>query len=248
MSGGQTRRAVAAGVGALMWACANPAGPGEQLYREGDLRGAVASWRAADAEAMAARIAEVEHEIDARADGYIASASALESQGRLAESLLDYRLALALRPDDVDTLAHVQRLARTSLQRRTALFESYREVRTRGDLNAARDALVSLRELDPFEPAFETEERRLARDLEEQERRRRERIRQAQATRVEALVESGRAAFSEERLEDALESWRRAQMIDPENERIQAYISRAEKQLDSLERLRAEPEDAIPPR
>jgi hypothetical protein len=31
-------------------------------------------------------------------------------------------------------------------------------------------------------------------------------------------------------------------LIDPENERLRAYISRAERQLENLERLRAEPE------
>ena len=45
---------------------------------------------------------------------------------------------------------------------------------------------------------------------------------------------------SDEKLETALELWRRALLIDPENERIQAYIARAERQLETLEQLRAE--------
>ena len=63
---------------------------------------------------------------------------------------------------------------------------------------------------------------------------------------VQGLVEAGREAFGEERLDAALDYWRRALLIDPENERIQAYIARAERQLENLERLRETPraEDA----
>ena len=56
------------------------------------------------------------------------------------------------------------------------------------------------------------------------------------------LIEAGRVAFGDDRLEAALSLWRRALLIDPENERIQAYIARAERQLENLERLRAEPD------
>jgi tetratricopeptide (TPR) repeat protein len=58
---------------------------------------------------------------------------------------------------------------------------------------------------------------------------------------VQGLIEAGREAFGEERLDAALDYWRRALLIDPENERIQAYIARAERQLENLERLREAP-------
>lgn len=233
------RRAAALGL-ALALGCAATGGSGDLLYRAGDLRGALESWRAEDPDALATRIAAVERELDARADAYVASARELEAQGRLAESILDYRLALDLRPHDAEILDHVQELARRAVAERAALHDSYRLVRARGDLQAARTALQRLRDLDPFEPAYQSEERRLRADLAEEQRRRRERIRQEQAARVASLVEAGRAAFSEERLEDALELWRRALLIDPENERIQAYLQRAERQLETLERLRSD--------
>jgi tetratricopeptide (TPR) repeat protein len=115
-------------------------------------------------------------------------------------------------------------------------------VRARGDLAAAEPALEKLRQLDPFEPAYQSEELRLRAVIEEERRARRERARVARAAQVESLVEAGRAAFGVEQLETALDLWRRALMIDPENERIQAYIGRAERQLESLEQLRAERE------
>ena len=182
-------------------------------------------------------------ELETRADGYIASARAAEAEGRLAESIIDYRLALDLRPEDTATLAHVQVLARELVAQRDALLESYREVRAQKDLGSAREALERLRKLDPFEPAYEIEERRLAAAITEEWQRRRARIREQQAAQVETLIEAGRAAFGDEQLETALDLWRRALLIDPENERIQAYIARAERQLQSLERLRERPDE-----
>jgi len=228
-------------VGALGIAgCASPGEYGEVLYREGDLRGAIDSWRAADASGLAPRIAVVEKELAASVASYIGAARDLERDGRLAEALLNYRLALELQPDDAENLAHVQQLAREVVAQRAALLEAYREVRTRGDLAAAEPALAKLRRLDPFEPAYQSEELRLRSAIEDEQRARRERIRAARMAQVESLVEAGRTAFGDEKLETALDLWRRALLIDPENERIQAYIARAERQLETLEQLRAE--------
>ena len=49
-----------------------------------------------------------------------ARASTTRAQGRLAESMLNYRLALELQPEDAATLAHVQELARDARERRSA--------------------------------------------------------------------------------------------------------------------------------
>jgi tetratricopeptide (TPR) repeat protein len=224
--------------------CATPVLEGERRYREGDRRGALEIWRGVgpgdpDYAAAADRAARVQDELTQLTVGYIESAQNLESDGHLAESILDYRLALALRPDDPATLAHVQRLARELATRKAALLEEYEHVLAEGDLDAARQALERLRALDPFDPEFETEERQLLAALNAEWLRRRTLYRQRLAGEVETLVEDGRAAFREERLEEALDLWRRALLIDPENERIQAYIARAERQLENLERLRS---------
>ncbi len=235
-------RATAAwlGCGSLLLACASPGADGELLYSAGDLRGAIESWRAANSSSLAPRIAEVEAELAGRVQRYIANASELEREGRLEEALLDYRLALELQPDDAENLAHVQQLARDAVAQRRALVDAYREVRARGDLAAAESALEKLRRLDPFDPAYQSEELRLRAAIDEERRARRERARAARAAQVESLVEAGRTAFGDEKLETALDLWRRALLIDPENERIQAYIARAERQLETLEQLRAE--------
>jgi Flp pilus assembly protein TadD len=65
---------------------------------------------------------------------------------------------------------------------------------------------------------------------------------------VDRLIEEGRTAFREEDLQSALDLWRQALLIEPENERTRAYIARAERQLENLERLRADPDGALSPR
>ena len=68
------------------------------------------------------------------------------------------------------------------------------------------------------------------------------RLRRSLAPEVEKLIESGRQAFRNEDLQSALDDWRLALLVDPENERTRAYISHAERQLENLERMRSEPE------
>ena len=69
-------------------------------------------------------------------------------------------------------------------------------------------------------------------------------LRRRLAPDLERLIETGRTAFGNEDLQTALESWRQALLVDPENERTRAYVARAERQLQNLERLRAEPAEA----
>jgi tetratricopeptide (TPR) repeat protein len=240
------RRVTACALALLSLAgCATPLQLGEQRYREGDRLGALDIWRAVPPDdrqypAVSARIAVVEEEFERLVVAYKDNARQYEADGRLAESVLDYRLALELQPGDADTLAHVQQLARELVTRKAALREQYDKQVARGDLEAARDDLALLRSLDPFDPEFETEERQLQAELRAEWRQRRARIRAQLAGEVDSLVEAGRAAFADEQLESALELWRRALLIDPDNERIQAYIARAERQLENLRRLRSE--------
>jgi tetratricopeptide (TPR) repeat protein len=227
----------------LTLGCMSPLEEGEQLYREGDRHGALAIWRSVEPSKrghaqIASRVAEVEAELEQLVVRYVENARKLEDQGRLAESILDFRLALMLRPDDSETLDHVQKLTRELVDRKAALAAEYDRVLKRGHLEDAREALQRLRTLDPFDPDFETEERQLQAAINAEWRQRRARYRERLAGEVEGLVEAGREAFGEERLDAALDYWRRALLIDPDNERIQAYIARAERQLENLERLR----------
>ena len=60
--------------------------------------------------------------------------------------------------------------------------------------------------------------------------------------RVGAMIEEGRSAYRNEDLEKALDWWRLAALVDPDNERALAYLDRAERGIENLERLRSEPD------
>jgi tetratricopeptide (TPR) repeat protein len=340
-----------------MTGCGTPLVLGERLFREGDHLGALETWRAIpedDATRARAeeRIAVVEEEFQQLVVRYKQRARYFEDKERLAESIINYRLALKLQPDDAETLAHVQELARTVASRRRELRVQYQTDFSANNLAKAGETLDQLRTLDPFDPELAVDERQLgdglrsavtqllaagrrgfsdgnhavaersfmavlALDANNESARgylsyietiRRESrlagqqpaafdppqtyasdaeiraegfyqnalaadfagevyeainhdlralsaykdhrgarrhlavIRRKLAGRVEVLIEEGRAHFRNEDLQSALDSWRRALLIDPKNERAQAYAARAERQLGNLERLRAEPD------
>jgi tetratricopeptide (TPR) repeat protein len=349
---------VSAALLAFTLACTTPLQRGERLYHDGDRLGALEVWRAEpddarESKAIQARITVVETEFERLVVQYKQRARYYEGKERLAEALLNYRLALKLQPHDAETLAHVQLLARTLDTRKTRREESYRAAFDAGDLPAASRQLSALRQLDPFDHELETDERQLQRALRvEIDRRmaegrngfasgnhegsarafraaleldpdnesargylsyiatlRREAQASAQrpvpfeaggfatdaeiraegfyqnalaaehngdpyaairndlhalradpkhtvarehldtlrselAPQVPVLVEEGRTAFKAEDLQSALDLWRRALLLDPANERVIAYIGRAEQQLENLERLRSEPDVA----
>ena len=231
---------------ALLLGCASPLEEGQRLYREGDRVGALEIWRTLPEDheqraAVAERMATVEAELAKLAVGYVDRASAFEEEGRLAESILDFRLALELEPNDAAILAHVQELARMLVNQKASLRTAYEEDLAGGDLEAAQESLSHLRRLDPFDPEYETEARQLEAAMRVEWTRREARIRAQMADEVEGLVEAGRDAFRNEELETALGMWRRALLIAPDNKRVRAYIARAERQLENLEALRGEP-------
>jgi len=96
----------------------------------------------------------------------------------------------------------------------------------RGNLYAAIRQELRALEVDPNHAAARDQLAALRRRLEPD---------------LERLIDAGRNAFRNEDLYSALESWRQALLIDPENERTRAYVARAERQLQNLERLRSEP-------
>ena len=341
----------------LLASCTTPLEQGEQLYREGDRLGALEIWRSVPADAgnydeARSRIGVVEADFERLVVQYKQRGRYYDGKDRLAESILNYRLALKLQPDDAEALAHVQQLARSLAGRKAELQQAYTASFERSDLPAARRHLAALRTLDPFDPELETDERQLhaalqnevdrrmaagrhgfaaanydasveafraaldldpdnesargylsyiatlrreaassgtrpaafdasasfasdeeiraegfyqnalaaersgdpyaaiRNDLRAREanpehtaaRRHLHTLRQRLSAEVPGLVEAGRTAFGAEDLQSALDFWRRALLIDPENERVIAYIGRAERQLQNLEQLRSEPE------
>ena len=354
------RRILLALVGLWWIGCTTKLTLGEGLYREGDRLAALETWRAIAEddsvyEEAQQRIAVVEHEFQQLVVRYKKRARYFEDKGQLAESIVNYRLALKLQPDDAQTMAHVQELARVLASQRRELRDQYRAYFERGDLAQAGRRLRGLRLLDPFDPDLEADQRQLDEGLRKAisrllaagrrgfsdgnhvaaerafrsvlaldrdnesargylsyiDRIRREsqranqqpaafdlpdtyasdaeiraegsyqnalaaqregdlfgairhdlqaleadaehpaalrhliETRQQLVGQVDALIEDGRVHFRNEDLQSALDAWRRALLVAPDNGRIQAYVAKAERQLENLERLRSDPDVAV---
>jgi tetratricopeptide (TPR) repeat protein len=213
-----------AGLALLCAACRTPLEVGERLYREGDRLGALETWRGIEEDdprfpQARARIAVVEEESQQLFERYRKRGSYFEEKGRLAESILDYRLALRLRPDDTDTLDKVQSLARVLKQRKATLASEYDDALAAGDLARARNALEERRRLDAFGPEIETDERYLRAAL------------RAEVTR---RLEAARDALSSADFPLARGELDRVLALDPDNESARGYLA----YIDVVERQR----------
>jgi tetratricopeptide (TPR) repeat protein len=203
---------------ALLAGCQTPLERGDRLYREGDRLEALETWRGVpDADSRypqaRARIAVVEEESQQLALRYKQRGRYFEEKGRLAESILDYRLALKLQPDDAETLERVQVLARSLAEQKAELGAGYADALAAGDLAAARQSLEALRRLDAFDPELETDERTL---------------RGALRAEVARGLEAGRRALSSGDLPLARRELRAVLALDPDNESARGYLAYAE--------------------
>ena len=235
-----------------LWGCVSPLQKGEARVGEGDVQGALEIWKGipethAQHAAARARIAAVESDLAARAARRLEEARKLEGAGRLTEAILDYRLSLRLDPSNAAVLAHVQRLAREARRKAKALRANYVSELAAGDLENAWETLQSLRALNPYEPDYESEERALSAARLAEWKAREERLRAQRRGEADQLADAALEAFREERLEEALELWQRALLLDPNDERVQSYVSRAERQLEALRRLEEEQRDEVGP-
>lgn len=120
-----------------------------------------------------------------------------------------------------------------------ALRASEAEIRAEG---FHRNALAAEREGDPW-GAIRQELRALEADPDHAAARAHlGELRGRMASQVPELIEAGRVAFQQEDLQSALDQWRRALLVEPGNAKAAEYASRAERLLQNLEQLRAEPE------
>ena len=137
------RSGLAALAAGMTLACATALDTGERHYRDGDRLGALETWRSIppdhrDFAPGQQRLAEVEEEFQSLVIRYKQRGRYFESRERLAESILNYRLALKLQPDDRETLDHVQILSRSLAAEKAATLEAFRQDLARRELGAAR--------------------------------------------------------------------------------------------------------------
>ncbi len=199
----------------LLVGCTTTLERGERLYREGDPLGALATWRSIPSdstqhEAAQRRISEVEDEFQQLVVRYKQRGRYFEAHGRLAEAIMNYRLALRLQPDDAAMLDHVQELSRTLAARKEQLQASFALAFDAGNLPEARRQMARLRTLDPIDPELEAAQRR---------------VDEALRSRVEALLTEGRRGFSSGDYASAEENFRAVLALQPEEESAQGYLS-----------------------
>jgi len=199
----------------LLSACVTSLEQGERRYREGDRLGALETWRSIGRGSFGystaqRRIADVEEEFERLVVRYRQQGRYYERKGRLAESVLSYRLALKLQPGDRATLARVQELMRTLAARRGQAQAAFQERFHAGDLAGARETIARLRSLDPFAPQLGREERTL---------------RVALTSQIDSWMTEGRRDFATGRQASAERAFHKVLALDHENESARGYLA-----------------------
>ena len=196
-------------------ACTTPLERGERRYRAGDRLGALEIWRAAPsgsagADKIELRVESVEREFDQLVIRYKKRGRYYEGKDRLAESILNYRLALRLQGDDPESLHHLQELARVLDERKRDSRTALGDALAAGELGRARTELGEMRRLDPFDSKLETVERQLD---------------DALRAETDRLLVRGRRGFTSGNYRTARTAFESVIELDPENDSAQGYLA-----------------------
>jgi tetratricopeptide (TPR) repeat protein len=215
----------------VLGACASALDRGEELYRQGDVRGALEVWSqvpedSREHERVQARLRIVQSEYARMLRRYEKRAAFFESEGRLAEAVLYYRLAYKMDPARGDLLSHVQVLVRKLRKRGQTEASGLRAALDAGDLRQASRHAQLLAALDPFDPAVQLEIRQ---------------VRAAAGARVLNHIAEGESAYGAGDRAGARKAFDQVLELDPRNETAHGYLS-------YIARFEAyEAEQAMPP-
>lgn len=215
---------------ALLLACAGPLERGERLYRQGDLAGARQVWRSVpakhgDSAQVRARLEVVEAEFDRALLRYEKQAAFFESEKRLAEAVLYYRLAYKLDASRQSLLARIQRLVRELAEQEAAEKRGLEEALRADDLEAASRHATALARLNPFDPGLQTDVREVRAGIGKQ---------------VEKHIERGKSAYASGQRDAARSEFMTVLALDPRNETALGYLSYIHR-FDSLDANRELP-------
>jgi len=207
--------ALVLGLVANLLSCTTPLEVGERHYRDGDRLAALETWRSIDEDsfyfaAAQRRIMEVEGEFQQLVVRHKQRARYYENKDRLAEAILNWRIAAKLDPGDADALTRAQQLSRQLATRKSAAQQRFDESFAQRDFPKARTSLEELRTLDPFDPALTSDEARFEGAIRGE---------------VEAKLAAGRQQFSSGAYAAAERSFRDVLVLDPNNEKAQGYLS-----------------------
>jgi tetratricopeptide (TPR) repeat protein len=195
--------------------CAQAYDRGERLYSQGDVAGALSVWRSipeGDREYARAhaRLETIEAELASSLQRYEKRAQFFESEGRLAEAVLYYRLALKLDPDRLATLERVQKLFRELHVQEDVERKRLAAALTAGNLRQANESAEKLSRLDPFDPGIQIEVRQVYAET---------------GAQVLRSLEDGKRAYALGDRSGARAAFERALELDPQNEAALGYLS-----------------------
>lgn len=195
--------------------CAQAYERGERLYSQGDVPGALDAWRSIPESSREyarahARLETIEAELAATLARYEKRAEFFEGEGRLAEAVLYYRLALKLDPDRPATLERVQTLFRAQHEQEAAQRERLSRALAAGNLREANAAADKLSRINPFDPGIQIEVRQVYAET---------------GAQVLRSLEDGKRAYANGDRAGAAAAFSRALELDPENEAALGYLS-----------------------
>jgi tetratricopeptide (TPR) repeat protein len=210
--------------------CASRLDTADELYRNGALREAVGVWRSVPASSeergrAEQRLSVVEDQVGRMLRRFEKQAAFFEAEGRLAEAVLYYRLALKLDPERGATLDHVQKLARELHVRAEELRSSMLASLERGDLVTASRQADELLAVNPLDPSVQIDARQ---------------VQHAIAAEVTRNMEQGRRAYAAGDLGSARTSFEAARALDAGNEEALGYLSYIELAARRAERRAVE--------
>jgi tetratricopeptide (TPR) repeat protein len=219
-------RAVASLVGLLAAGCASRLDRADQLYRDGALREAVGVWRSVPADSAERPLAEerlrvVEGELGRMLRRFEKQAAFFEAEGRLAEALLYYRLALEIDPGRGATLDHVQGLARELRSRAAGLRSEMLASLERKDLVSAAQRANELLVVNPLDPAVQIDVRQVQHAIEAE---------------VLSNMESDRHAYAAGDFDAARAAFEAVRALDDDHEEALGYLSYIELSERNAER------------
>jgi tetratricopeptide (TPR) repeat protein len=222
----RTPCAVASLIGLLAAGCASRLDTADELYRNGALREAVGVWRSVPADSAERPLAEerlrvVEGELGRMLRRFEKQAAFFEVEGRLAEALLYYRLALELDPGRGATLDHVQMLARELSSRAGELRGQMLASLERKDLVSAAQRAKELLVVNPLDPAVQIDVRQ---------------VQHAIAAEVLHNMEIGRRAYAAGDLDTARGAFEAVRALDDDHEEALGYLSYIELSERSAQR------------
>lgn len=197
---------------------------GEKLYTEGDVAGALNVWRSipetsSEYPRAHARLETVEGELSSSLQRYEKRAQFFEGEGRLAEAVLYYRLALKLDPDRPATLDRVQKLFRQLHDEEAAERKKLAAALAAGRLSEASQCAERLQRLDPFDPGIQIEVRQVSAET---------------GAQVLRSLEDGKRAYAMGDRVGASAAFARALELDPGNEAALGYLSYIKRYDDEI--------------